>query len=222
MFLMLVRHATLDDLDALAAVEAACFPPQEAADIDQLANRVESYPNHFWLLVNPAEPDNDCFPAQVDDGMLVSFIDGPCVGSLDLTDDMYASTALHADDAPWQMILGVNTAPMYQHRGCASFLMRHVILDSALSHRHGIVLACKEKMLPFYSSFGFIDEGRSQSVHGNAVWHQMRLPFTTSADARDDAPGADIRQATITMAMHETTAYMDHERTITSQFPQLV
>ena len=40
MFLMLVRHATLDDLDALAAVEAACFPPQEAADIDQLANRV--------------------------------------------------------------------------------------------------------------------------------------------------------------------------------------
>ena len=93
---MLVRHATLDDLDALAAVEAACFPPQEAADIDQLANRVESYPNHFWLLVNPAEPDNDCFPAQVDDGMLVSFIDGPCVGSPDLTDDMYASTALHA------------------------------------------------------------------------------------------------------------------------------
>ena len=154
--------------------------------------------------------------------MLVSFIDGPCVGSPDLTDDMYASTALHADDAPWQMILGVNTAPMYQHRGCASFLMRHVILDSALSHRHGIVLACKEKMLPFYSSFGFIDVGRSQSVHGNAVWHQMRLPFTVSADARDDAPGADIRQATITMAMHETTAYMDHERTITSQFPQLV
>lgn len=161
-------------------------------------------------------------PSRVDDGMLVSFIDGPCVGSPDLTDDMYASTALHADDALWQMILGVNTAPMYQHRGCASFLMRHVILDSALSHRHGIVLACKEKMLPFYSSFGFIDEGRSQSVHGNAVWHQMRLPFTVSADARDDAPGADIRQATITMAMHETTAYMDHERTITSQFPQLV
>lgn len=214
---MLVRHATLDDLDALAAVESACFPPSEAADLDRLANRLETYPDHFWLLVNPVTSDNDCFPAQLDDGMLVSFIDGPVTAQADLTDEMYESPELHNSDAPWQMILGVNTAPMYQHRGCASFLMRQVILDAALAHREGIVLACKEKKLPFYSSFGFVDEGRSESNHGNVAWHQMRLKFNVP----EDAPGADLLQASISLAMKETTAYLDHEHTITSQFPQV-
>lgn len=50
---MFVRHATLDDLDALSSIESACFPPKEAADIERLANRIETYPEHFWLLVNP-------------------------------------------------------------------------------------------------------------------------------------------------------------------------
>ncbi len=30
-------------------------------------------------------------------------------------------------------------------------------------------------LLPFYAKFGFVDEGVSASVHGNVVWHQMRL-----------------------------------------------
>ena len=30
-------------------------------------------------------------------------------------------------------------------------------------------------LLPFYAKFGFVDEGVSASVHGNALWHQMRL-----------------------------------------------
>lgn len=38
----------------------------------------------------------------------------------------------------------------------------------------GIVLTCKERLLPFYAKFGFVDEGVSASVHGNVVWHQMR------------------------------------------------
>ena len=33
---MLIRHATLNDLPAIAAVEAACFPAAEAASADEL------------------------------------------------------------------------------------------------------------------------------------------------------------------------------------------
>ena len=52
---MFVRHATLDDLDALSSIESACFPPKEAADIERLANRIETYPEHVQnlFLLNP-------------------------------------------------------------------------------------------------------------------------------------------------------------------------
>ena len=35
----LIRHATIDDLDALAAMESECFPAAEAADRSSRPNR---------------------------------------------------------------------------------------------------------------------------------------------------------------------------------------
>lgn len=43
--------------------------------------------------------------------------------------------------------------------------------------RSGLVLTCKEKLIPYYSKFGFVNEGVSESVHGNVIWYQMRLTF---------------------------------------------
>ena len=37
---MLIRTATIQDLDAVAAVEAACFPPAEAATREEFAGRL--------------------------------------------------------------------------------------------------------------------------------------------------------------------------------------
>ena len=42
----------------------------------------------------------------------------------------------------------------------------------------GMVLTCKECMIPYYRRFGFVNEGISSSVHGGAVWYQMRRVFT--------------------------------------------
>ncbi|PAU69228.1 GCN5 family acetyltransferase [Bifidobacterium italicum] len=219
---MFVRHATLDDLDALASIESACFPPKEAADIERLANRIETYPEHFWLLVNPdADASDACFPAHLSDGMLVSFINGMTTDDADLTDAMYEQADLHDEEGSWQMILGVDTAPVYQHRGCAAYLMRRVILDSAIAHRAGIVLACKEKLIGFYQGFGFVNEGPSASAHGNAMWYQMRLRLGRQADGEDRDEAYDITASNIRKAMEETTSYMDHGHTITAQFPIL-
>lgn len=55
---MLIRHATMEDLDAIEAVEAACFPPAEAATNESLTARVATYPEHFWLLIN-TDADDD-------------------------------------------------------------------------------------------------------------------------------------------------------------------
>ena len=35
----------------------------------------------------------------------------------------------------------------------------------------------KGRLVPYYSKFGFKNEGVSSSVHGGVVWYQMRLEF---------------------------------------------
>ena len=79
----IMRTATLADLDAVAAVEAACFPEAEAATREELADRLTHYGDHFWLLF--------------DGGTLIAFVDGMVTDRADLTDDLYADASLHAD-----------------------------------------------------------------------------------------------------------------------------
>ncbi|MDD5840435.1 MAG: hypothetical protein PUC95_01830 [Gemmiger formicilis] len=50
--------------------------------------------------------------------------------------------------------------------------------DARQQDRRGLVLTCKERLLPYYAKFGFQDEGvTDKSTHGNTAWHQMRLSF---------------------------------------------
>lgn len=52
-----------------------------------------------------------------------------------------------------------------------------MISDAREQKRQGLVLTCKEKLVHYYSKFGFEDEGISESKHGGVVWHKMRLTF---------------------------------------------
>jgi len=160
---MLIRTATMEDLEAVAAVEAECFPPAEAATKEAFAKRLEYYGNHFWLMY--------------DGDKLISFVDGFVTDEADLTDEMYEKAELHNEHGAWQMIFGVNTVPSYRKRGCAGELLKRAIADAKAQGRKGLVLTCKDRMVPYYAGFGFIHEGVSESVHGNAVWNQMRLTF---------------------------------------------
>ena len=161
---MIIRTATSDDLEKLAAVEAACFPASEAATKEQLAKRVKHYGNHFWLMF--------------DGDRLVSFVDGFVTNETDLTDEMYEKAELHNEGGEWQMIFGVNTIPEYRKRGLAGELIKRAISDAENQGRKGLVLTCKDALIPYYSKFGFINEGISdKSTHGNVAWNQMRLTF---------------------------------------------
>ena len=159
--MLLIRNATIRDLDTIAAVEAACFSPAEAATRDTLADRLHRYPNHFWLLF--------------EDETLVSFLDGFVTDLPDLTDDMFEHAELHDENGQWQMIFGVNTIPSRRRRGYAGMLVERVIRDAKQQGRKGVVLTCKDALIHYYEKFGFVNEGVSASVHGNVVWYQMRL-----------------------------------------------
>ena len=160
---MYIRTGNIADLNDLAAVELRCFPPEEAAAEEELRDRLLHYPEHFWLMF--------------DSGRLIAFVDGMVTDCRELTDEMYADASLHNEDGRWQMIFGVNTIPEYRRRGCAGALLQRAIEDSRAQGRAGLVLTCKDKLVPYYAKFGFVNEGISQSSHGGAVWNQMRLTF---------------------------------------------
>ena len=161
---MEIRTATMSDLDAVAAVEAECFPVAEAATKEEFAERIKYYGDHFWLMF--------------DGDRLIAFVDGFVTDEADLTDEMYANAAMHNENGAWQMIFGVNTLPQYRRHGYAEKLIRQAIDEAKEQGRKGLVLTCKEKLIHYYGKLGFIDEGVSdKSTHGNVVWHQMRLTF---------------------------------------------
>ena len=56
-------------------------------------------------------------------------------------------------------------------------MLRLVIADARAQGRKGLVLTCKDRLIHYYAKLGFVNEGISQSVHGNVVWYQMRLTF---------------------------------------------
>ena len=160
---MILRTATARDLDALTAVEAACFPAAEAATREELAERLRAYGDHFWLLF--------------DGETLVSFVDGMVTDLPDLTDEMYADTSFHDENGAWQMIFGVNTLPAYRKQGFAGRLLERAIADAKAQGRKGLVLTCKDRLVHYYAKFGFVNEGVSESVHGGVTWYQMRRTF---------------------------------------------
>ena len=160
---MEIRKGTLKDLEAIAAVEAACFPAAEAATAEEFAGRLAHYANHFWLLWEGAK--------------LAAFVDGFCTDTPDLTDEMYADASLHDEQGAWQMIFGVNTIPACRRQGYAGLLLQQAIADARAQGRKGLVLTCKEALVHYYAKFGFVSEGVSGSTHGGVVWYQMRLRF---------------------------------------------
>ena len=161
---MKITYAEEKDIAAIAAAEAACFPPAEAATEQEFVERIKYYGNHFWLLY--------------DADKLISFVDGFVTDEPDLTDEMYENACMHNENGAWQMIFGVNTLPEYRKRGYAGELIRRAIADARQQDRKGLVLTCKDRLLAYYAKFGFVDEGVSEkSTHGNVQWHQMRLTF---------------------------------------------
>lgn len=161
---MIIRKATMNDLDAISEVESECFPAAEAATKEEFRERLESYADHFLLMF--------------DGEKLAAFIDGFVTDEPDLTDEMYENAAMHNKSGKWQMIFGVNTLPEYRRRGLAGALINEMIAEARRQGRDGLVLTCKDRLVHYYAKFGFLNEGVSgKSTHGGAVWNQMRLTF---------------------------------------------
>ena len=158
---MIIRHAEIKDLEIITLIETSSFPKTEASAKNELKERVELDGDLIWILEDKGEP--------------CAFIQGFPSNSKDLSDDMFHNSSLRDKNGEWIMLLSVATLPSKRNNGYAGKLMNAVINDSKMQGRRGIVLTCKENLIPFYKKFGYVSEGKSESSHGGAVWYQMRL-----------------------------------------------
>lgn len=161
---VLIRQVRTGDLDAVARVEAVCFPEAEAATRDSFSARIRVFPESFFVAVR--------------NGEIIGFINGGVTDSRVIADEMFEDVGLHNPEGAYQSVFGLDVLPEYQHQGIASRLMKHFIEAARSCGRQGMILTCKDRLIGFYETFGYRSMGVSASTHGGAVWYDMILEFS--------------------------------------------
>ena len=137
------------------------------------------YPNIIKIFdkVNGGQASARNYALPFAQGEYLGFVDSDDWVDSTMYEEMYEKAELHNEDGAWQMIFGVNTIPSHRRHGYAGQLIQRAIEDARVQGRKGLVLTCKDRLVPYYAKFGFKNEGVSDSTHGNVVWYQMRLEF---------------------------------------------
>ena len=156
-----IRTVRPEDLESVAKIEAVCFPPAEAASRRSLRERIVSFP--------------ECFLVAETNGSLIGFINGCITNSPVIYDELFHSTDHHVPNGENQAVFGLDVIPGYRNRGIAAELMQQFIQRSKNSGRKKVILTCKGRLVHYYESFGYINNGLSKSTHGGAEWFDMTL-----------------------------------------------
>ena len=160
----IIRQARPEDLDQVAEVERICFPEAEAAGRESLRLRIPACPESFLV-------------AEEQGGAIIGFINGAVTDKKTISDDMFEDAGLHKEDGAYQSIFGLDVLPQYRRQGIAAALMEGLIRSAEEKGRKGLILTCKERLIPYYGKFGYRNMGVSESVHGGAVWYDMIMEF---------------------------------------------
>lgn len=161
---LVIRHARPEDAQRCAAIEAACFPPEQAASLRAMENRIAAYPRHV-LLGELA-------------GEVVGFVMGPVIDQPTIVDEMFADVSCHRDDGPYQSVFSLAVHPDFQRRGYGRQLLDALILQARRENRLAVTLTCREHKVAYYESFGFKNLGVAASVHGGVTWYDMYLTLS--------------------------------------------
>lgn len=160
---IIIRRATIKDLDEVANVEMKCFPEEEAASRESLEKRLKALAFTFYLAEN--------------EGEIVGFINGAIINENVIYDELYENIRLHNPNGKYQSIFGLDVISKYRKQGIAARLMDYVIELSRKTNKKGLVLTCKKELIHYYEKFGYKNQGISKSIHGNVVWYDMLLEF---------------------------------------------
>ena len=145
-----IRQACIEDLDAITKVEASCFPEAEAATKISLEDRIKTFSASFFV----AEVNEE----------IIGFINGCAINGTVIYDKLYANATLHNPNGDYQTIFGLDVVSEYRNQGIAAQLMNYMIEVSKVAGRKGVILTCKERLIHYYSKFGYKNIDRKSVV----------------------------------------------------------
>ncbi len=158
---IIIRTVTAKDIQRVAEIEAICFPEAEAAPRKSFEDRIAAFP--------------ECFLVAEAEGRLIGFINGCVTNSSVVYDELFYSTEHHVRDGENLAIFGLDVIPEYRGQGIASRLMNQFIQLARNTGRKSVILTCKDRLVHYYESFGYVNSGVSESTHGGAQWFDMTL-----------------------------------------------
>lgn len=158
---IVVRNVLPKDLDECFVVEIAGFPPQEAAVIETIQLRIDTFPQGFFV----AEFD----------GRVIGMVNGACTDKDDISDEELKQLIGHDVNGRNMVIFALTVLPEFQKRGIARQLILRFIEEARQNKKEKVLLMCKHYLIAYYEQLGFTHLGLSRSTHGGAEWHEMRL-----------------------------------------------
>ena len=156
-----IRNVLISDLDDISKIEEICFPKAEAARKEIFRERINVYAKGFFVIEK--------------DKKIIGFVNGGATNENHIRDKFFSTMDLHIDNGENLAIFGLDVLPNYQRNGLAKKLMEHFIEEAKNNNKKKILLTCKEHLVHYYEKFGYINEGISESEHGNAKWYDMYL-----------------------------------------------
>lgn len=156
-----VRTVAPADVDRCAAIEVACFPPEEAASPERVAQRATEFARGF--VVGEL------------DGTVYGMVNSAATHRPDLADEAFKALVGHEPGGANLVIFSLAVHPEFQGRSLSTPLMNAYLDRARQDGRSAVLLLCKERLVPYYARLGFIDRGPSASTHGGARWHEMAV-----------------------------------------------
>ncbi|MBW1605002.1 GNAT family N-acetyltransferase [Lactobacillus sp. Sy-1] len=154
------RPPTQDDLDGMLHVEQSCFEPEERLSEDEFVDLI----NHVAKTTVIADID----------GEVAGMIIGRTTSENLLNNDSYSKDLDQKPNDKYVGILGLAVSPDHQGKGIATKLLAQLEELTKQTGLSGLILDCRERLIPFYEKHGFGLVGRSNSNFGGIEWFGMQ------------------------------------------------
>mmetsp|Transcript_21602 Transcript_21602/g.60031 ORF Transcript_21602/g.60031 Transcript_21602/m.60031 type:complete len:175 (+) Transcript_21602:334-858(+) len=160
--LVFFRPATLEDLDRIAALEAAGYPPDEAASREKMEYRLERAADLFMAAVKAGT------------NQVIGYTCATATAKEQLEEE---TMSVHEPEGTTVCIHSVCVAADEQRNGVATRMLKAYIqwVQQSFPSATNLQLICKAEKKDLYERVGFELVGPSKVVHGSDPWLDYKL-----------------------------------------------
>ena len=158
---MIIRQASLADLDAIHRIELENFSPKEAISREILAKHIETISTTFLV----AEKN----------GKILGYLEGPIRPERHLHDVSFTMEIedCHSIEGGFISLTSLSISKEAQGLGVGRALLEAMKEIAIADERHGINLTCHDYLTAYYERHDFVNEGQSKSTYADEIWYDM-------------------------------------------------